>query len=94
MAFPMALADLLLVPTALAVSIVPDTGVRLVCSVEAVAASIQHLEEVPMVSTALLMLVPMAVSMSEVAYLWEILHMASSSMREIPITVLRLEFIT
>jgi hypothetical protein len=62
--FPTALAGLLLeVPTALAVSIVPDPGVRLVCSVEAVAASIQHLEEVPTASMALPMPVPTAVAM-------------------------------
>jgi hypothetical protein len=47
----------------LAVSTVPDPGARLVCSVEAVAASIQHLEEVPMASMALPMPVPMAVAM-------------------------------
>jgi hypothetical protein len=40
-AFPTASAGLLLeVPTALAASIVPDPGVRLVCSVEAVVANI------------------------------------------------------
>jgi hypothetical protein len=56
MAFPTASAGLLLeVPTTLAASIVPDPGVRLVCSVEVVAANIQHLEEVPTASTALLM---------------------------------------
>jgi hypothetical protein len=54
---------LLEVPTALVASIVPDPGARLVCSVEAVAASIQHLEEVSMASTTLLMLVPMAAAM-------------------------------
>jgi hypothetical protein len=48
---------------ALAVSTVPDPGARLVCSVEAVAASIQHLEEVPMASMALPMPVLMAVAM-------------------------------
>jgi hypothetical protein len=59
-AFPTASAGLLLeVPTALVASNVPDPGVRLVSSVEAVAANIQHLEEVPTASTALLMLVPM-----------------------------------
>jgi hypothetical protein len=63
-AFPTAMVDLLLeVPMALAASIVPDPGARLVCSVEAVAASIQHLEEVPTTSMALLMLVPMAAAM-------------------------------
>jgi hypothetical protein len=61
MAFPTTSAGLLLeVPTALAASNVPDLGVRLVSSVEAVVASIQHLEEVPMASSALLMPVPMA----------------------------------
>jgi hypothetical protein len=54
---------LLEIPMALVASIVPDPGTRLVCSVEAVAASIQHLEEVPTASTALLMLVPTAVAM-------------------------------
>jgi hypothetical protein len=63
-AFPTASAGLLLeVPTALAASIVLDLGARLVCSVEAVAVSIQHLEEVPTASTALPMLVPMAAAM-------------------------------
>jgi hypothetical protein len=57
-------AGLLLdVPTALAASIVLDLGARLVCSVEAVVASIQHLEEVPTASMALPMLVPMATAM-------------------------------
>jgi hypothetical protein len=50
------------VSTALAASNVPDPGARLVSSVEAVAASILHLEEVPMTSTALLMPLPMAVA--------------------------------
>jgi hypothetical protein len=45
---------------ALATSIVPDPAARVVSSVEAVAASIQHLEEVPMV---LSMPVPSAVAM-------------------------------
>jgi hypothetical protein len=59
--FPMASADLLLeVPTALAASNVLDPDARLVSSVEAVAASIQHIEEVPTASTALPMPVPMA----------------------------------
>jgi hypothetical protein len=59
--FPTASAGLLLqVPMALAASNVPDPGARLVSSVEAVAASIQHLEEVPTASTALPMPVPMA----------------------------------
>jgi hypothetical protein len=45
--FPTASAGLLLeVPMALAASNVPDLGARLVSSVEVVAASIQHLEEV------------------------------------------------
>jgi hypothetical protein len=61
MAFPMASAGLLLeVPTALAESIVPDLSARLVCSVKAVATSIQHLEEVPTTSMALPMPVPTA----------------------------------
>jgi hypothetical protein len=47
-------------PTALAASNVPDPGARLVSSVEAVAASIQYLEEVLTASTALPMPVPMA----------------------------------
>jgi hypothetical protein len=64
MVFPMASAGLLLeLPMALAASIVPDPGVRLVCSIEAVAASIQHLEEVPTASTALPMPVPTAAAM-------------------------------
>jgi hypothetical protein len=64
MMFPMASAGLLLeVPTALTTSIVPDPGARLVCNVEAVVASIQHLEEVPTASTTLLMPVPMAAAM-------------------------------
>jgi hypothetical protein len=54
---------LLEVPIALVVSIVPDPGARLVCSVEAVAASIQHLEEVPTASTVLPMPVPTAAAM-------------------------------
>jgi hypothetical protein len=59
-AFPTTSAGLLLeVPTALAVSIVPDPSARLVSSVEAVEASIQHLEEVPTAWMALPMLVPM-----------------------------------
>jgi hypothetical protein len=59
-AFPTASVGLLLeVSTALVASIVPDPGARLMCSVEAVAASIQHLEDVPTASMALPMLVPM-----------------------------------
>jgi hypothetical protein len=54
---------LLEVPTALAASIVPNPGARLVCSVKALAGSIQHLEEVPTTSMALPMLVPMAAAM-------------------------------
>jgi hypothetical protein len=50
-------------PTALAASIIPDPGARLVCSVEVVAASIQHLEEVPMTSMALPMPAPTAAAM-------------------------------
>jgi hypothetical protein len=62
--FPTASAGLLLeIPTTLAASIVLDLGLRLVCSVEAMAASIQHLEEVPMASTALAMPVPMVAAM-------------------------------
>jgi hypothetical protein len=91
----MASAGLLLeVPMALVTSIVSDPGAKLVCSVEVVAASIQHMEEVPTALTALPMLVPTAAAMMEVACLQEILHMASSSKREISVTVLRLEFIT
>jgi hypothetical protein len=48
---------------ALAASIVLDPGARLVCSVEAVAASIQHLEEVPTASMALPMPVPTVAAM-------------------------------
>jgi hypothetical protein len=60
MAFPTASAGLLLeVPMTLKASNVPDPGVRLVFSVEVVAVSIQHLEEVPTASMALPMLVPM-----------------------------------
>jgi hypothetical protein len=63
-AFPTPLAGLLLeVPTALAASIVPDPAVRVVPSVEVAAASIQHLEEVLMTSTALPMSVPTAAVM-------------------------------
>jgi hypothetical protein len=63
-AFPTASAGLLLkVPTALAASIVPDPSARLVCSVEAVAASIQHLKEVPTTSMALPMPFPMTAAM-------------------------------
>jgi hypothetical protein len=59
-AFPMTSVGLLLeVPMALAVSSVPDLIMRVVFSVEAVAASIQHLEEVPTASIALPMPVPM-----------------------------------
>jgi hypothetical protein len=64
MSFTTASAGLLpQVPMALAASIVPNPGARLVCYVEAVAASIQHLEEVPTASSALLMLVSMAAAM-------------------------------
>jgi hypothetical protein len=60
-AFPTASAGPLLeVLTASAASNVLDPGARLVSSVEAVAASIQHLEEVPTASTTLPMPVPMA----------------------------------
>jgi hypothetical protein len=56
---PTTLAGLLLeVPTALATPIVPDLAMRVVFSVEAVTASIQHLEEVPMALTALPMPIP------------------------------------
>jgi hypothetical protein len=44
---------------ALAASIIPDLAVRVVSSVEAAAASIQHLEEVPTASMTLLMLISM-----------------------------------
>jgi hypothetical protein len=54
---------LLEVLTALTASNVLDPGARLVSSVEAVAASIQHLEEVPTASTALPMPVPTAAAM-------------------------------
>jgi hypothetical protein len=64
MAFPTALAGVLLeVHMTLAASIVPNLGVRLVCSVEVVAASIQHLEEVPTASMALPMPVPTSAAM-------------------------------
>jgi hypothetical protein len=93
--FPTASAGLLLeVPMALATSIVLDPAARVVSSVEAATTSVQHLEEVPKASTALLMPIPMVAATYEVARLWEILHMASPSMREIPVTVLWLEFIT
>jgi hypothetical protein len=60
-AFPTASAGLLLeVPMALVASNVPDPGARLVSSVEAMAACIQHLEEVPMALRALPMPIPMA----------------------------------
>jgi hypothetical protein len=63
MAFPTASTSLLLeVPMTLAASNVPDPGVRLVFSVEAVAVSIQHLEEVPTASMALPVPIPMAVA--------------------------------
>jgi hypothetical protein len=95
MAFPTASTGLLLeVPMTLAASNVPNPGVRLVFSVEAVAVSVQPLEEVPTASMALPMPVPMAAATQEVAHLREILHVASSSMREIPVTILQLEFIT
>jgi hypothetical protein len=59
--FPTASAGPLLeVLTALTASNVLDPGPRLVSSVEAVASSIQHLEEVLTASTALPMPVPMA----------------------------------
>jgi hypothetical protein len=59
--FPTASVGLLLeVPMALATSIILDPAVRVVSSVKTVAASIQHLEEVPMASTTLPMPVPMA----------------------------------
>jgi hypothetical protein len=59
--FPTASTGFLLeVPMALAASNVPDPGARLVSSVEAVAANIQHMEEVPTASTDLPMPVPMA----------------------------------
>jgi hypothetical protein len=59
--FPTASMGLLLeVPTALAASIVSDPAVRVVSSVEAALASIQHLEEVPTASTPLPMPIPMA----------------------------------
>jgi hypothetical protein len=64
MTFPTASAGFLLeVPMALVASIVSDPGVRLVSSVEAVAASIQHLEEVPTASMALSMPIPTAATM-------------------------------
>jgi hypothetical protein len=64
MVFPTATAGFLLeVPTALVASIVPDPGARLVCSLEAVAASIQHLEEVSTASTTLPMPVPTVAAM-------------------------------
>jgi hypothetical protein len=60
LAFPTAMAGLLLeVPTALAVSIVLDLATTVVSSVEAVAASSQHLEEAPMTSMAFPIPVPM-----------------------------------
>jgi hypothetical protein len=59
-AFPTTSMGLLLeVPMALAASNVLDPSVRLVSSVEAVAASIQHLEEVLTASTTLPMPIPM-----------------------------------
>jgi hypothetical protein len=60
---------LLEVPTTLAVSIVPDPATKVVSSVKAAAASIQHLEEVPMALTALPMPVPTAAATWEVARL-------------------------
>jgi hypothetical protein len=63
-AFPTASVGLLLeVPMTLVVSIVSDPGARLVSSVEVVATSIQHLEEVPTASMALLIPVPTAATM-------------------------------
>jgi hypothetical protein len=60
-AFPTTSVGLLLeVPTALTTSIVLDPSVRVVFSVEVAAARIQHLEEAPTASTALLMPVPTA----------------------------------
>jgi hypothetical protein len=47
------------VPTVSMASIVPNSAARVESSVEAVAASIQHLEEVPTASMALLMSIPM-----------------------------------
>jgi hypothetical protein len=62
--FPTASVGLLLeVPTALVASIVLDPAARVVSSVKAAAASIQHLEEVPTASTALSMLIPMVAAM-------------------------------
>jgi hypothetical protein len=54
---------LLEVPMALAASIVPDPGARLVSSVEAVAASIEHLVDVPTTSTSLKMPIPTVAAM-------------------------------
>jgi hypothetical protein len=51
------------VPTALAASIVPNPGARLVSSVEAVAVSIEHLVDVRTTSTSLQMLIPTAAAM-------------------------------
>jgi hypothetical protein len=64
MVFPTASMGLLLeVLMPLAVSIVPDLATRVVSSVEAAAASIQHLEEVATASTALPMPAPMVAAM-------------------------------
>jgi hypothetical protein len=62
--FPMASVGLQLeVPTTLTSSIVPDPDARLVCSVEVVAASIQHLEEFPTALMTLSMPVPTVAAM-------------------------------
>jgi hypothetical protein len=61
--FPKTSVALLLeVPTISAVSIVSKPAARVESSVEAAAASIQHLEEVPAASTVLPMLVPTTVT--------------------------------
>jgi hypothetical protein len=60
-AFPMASAALLLkVSTVSAASIVSNLAARVESSVEATAASIQHLEEVPTTLTGFPILVPTA----------------------------------
>jgi hypothetical protein len=62
-AFPTASMALLLeVPTESVVTIVLNLAARVESSVEAAAASIQHLEEVPTASTALPIPVPMVVA--------------------------------
>jgi hypothetical protein len=62
-AFPTTLAALLLeVPMVSVTSIVPNSTARVESGVEAAAASIQHLEEVPTTSTTLPMLVPTVVA--------------------------------